>query len=48
MAAVMLDITMSLDGFVALKDRWDPDNTFHLNANIAPRRGNDLERGRAG
>jgi hypothetical protein len=19
-----------------LKDRWDPDNTFHLNANIAP------------
>jgi FAD/FMN-containing dehydrogenase len=21
---------------VALKDRWDPDNTFHLNANIAP------------
>ncbi|MEI4927431.1 BBE domain-containing protein, partial [Klebsiella pneumoniae] len=21
---------------VALKDRWDPDNTFHLNANITP------------
>jgi hypothetical protein len=21
---------------VALKERWDPDNTFHLNANIAP------------
>jgi len=21
---------------VALKQRWDPDNTFHLNANIAP------------
>ena len=21
---------------VALKERWDPNNTFHLNANIAP------------
>jgi FAD/FMN-containing dehydrogenase len=37
-----------LERLAALKDRWDPDNTFHLNANIAPRRGNGQERGRPG
>jgi FAD/FMN-containing dehydrogenase len=25
-----------LERLMTLKDRWDPDNTFHLNANIAP------------
>lgn len=25
-----------LEWLVWLKDRWDPENTFHLNANIAP------------
>ena len=25
-----------LERLVAVKDRWDPGNTFHLNANVAP------------
>ena len=37
-----------LERLAALKDRWDPDNTFHLNANSAPRRGSGPERGRPG
>jgi FAD/FMN-containing dehydrogenase len=28
--------TTKFERLVALKNRWDPDNTFHLNANIAP------------
>lgn len=25
-----------LERLVAMKDRWDPDNVFHRNANIKP------------
>lgn len=28
-----------LERLIALKDKWDPDNTFHLNANIRPSNG---------
>jgi FAD/FMN-containing dehydrogenase len=28
---------------VAAKDRWDPDNIFHLNANIPPSNGSDSD-----
>jgi Berberine and berberine like len=28
-----------LKRLTALKDRWDPANVFHMNANIPPSRG---------
>jgi hypothetical protein len=32
----MMEGWTKFERLVTLKNRWDPDNTFHLNANISP------------
>jgi hypothetical protein len=32
----MMEGWTKFERLVTLKNRWEPDNTFHLNANISP------------